>query len=237
MSSSANAGETVRNGLCFPVYQAIDSFAHGDGFEGATTLACPVGVGAIAQGVKAGIEGDWEKAAGKAGQAILEPFGFGAGSGGKAAGEAIYREATAKDEEKAEEKPLEQTDPLEEEKRKATEEPREARIAAATADDAAKRAAYMAARQSGANRAQAQALSNANSPTGNQSNMSSNLRSASGMTQNDWLMKQGYANALAREANNLKAGAGLNTLGAIFGGAGQGASTGAGIGSSLGGGK
>lgn len=41
-------------------------------------------------------------------------------------------------------------------------------------------------------------------------------------TQNDYLMKMGYANALDQQAKNMEAGSFLNTLGAIFGGAGTG---------------
>ena len=40
----------------------------------------------------------------------------------------------------------------------------------------------------------------------------------------------GYSKGLEQQAGNIKAGAMLNTLGAIFGGAGSGASVGASIG-------
>lgn len=97
-------------------------------------------------------------------------------------------------------------------------------------------AAYQAARNQGLTAAEAQALKgqSENSTRGNATNIGTALRSTGQSTQNDWLEKQGYANALGMQANNLQNGAFLNTLGAIFGGAGTGASVGASIG---GGGK
>ena len=97
-------------------------------------------------------------------------------------------------------------------------------------------AAYQAARNQGLTAAEAQALKgqSENATRGNATNIGTALRSTGQSTQNDWLEKQGYANALGMQANNLQYGALLNTLGAIFGGAGTGASVGASIG---GGGK
>lgn len=97
-------------------------------------------------------------------------------------------------------------------------------------------AAYQAARNQGLTAAEAQALKgqSENATRGNATNIGTALRSTGQYTQNDWLEKQGYANALGMQANNLQSGVLLNTLGAIFGGAGTGASVGASIG---GGGK
>ena len=93
-------------------------------------------------------------------------------------------------------------------------------------------AAYQAARNQGLTSAEAQAIKgqSENSTKGNATNIGAALRSTGQSTQNDWLEKQGYAKGLGMQADNLRQGAFLNTLGAIFGGAGTGASVGASIG-------
>ena len=90
---------------------------------------------------------------------------------------------------------------------------------------------------SSANFAASSAMAGAQTDGTNQSSALSAARNAGNLSQNDWLQKQGYATGLAREAENKKKGAFLDTLGGIFGGAGSGASTGASTGASLGGSK
>lgn len=106
------------------------------------------------------------------------------------------------------------------------------RIASAE-DDVAKRAAYRAARNEGANRAAASALSGTQAQEGNATNALTAARSAAGSTQNDYLAKIGYANQLEREASNIQKSAVANSINAGFQGAASGASTGL----SLGGGR
>ena len=106
------------------------------------------------------------------------------------------------------------------------------RIASAE-DDVAKRAAYRAARNEGANRAAASALSGTQTQEGNTTNALTAARNAAGSTQNDYLAKIGYANQLEREGENIRKSAIANSINAGFQGAAAGAATGA----SLGGGK
>lgn len=106
------------------------------------------------------------------------------------------------------------------------------RIASAE-DDVAKRAAYRAARNEGANRAAASALSGTQAQEGNTTNALTAARNAAGSTQNDYLAKIGYANQLEREGENIRKSAIANSINAAFQGAASGAATGA----SLGGGK
>lgn len=106
------------------------------------------------------------------------------------------------------------------------------RIASAE-DDVAKRAAYRAARNEGANRAAASALSGTQAQEGNTTNALTAARNAAGSTQNDYLAKIGYANQLEREGSNIQKSAIANSINAGFQGAAAGAATGA----SLGGGK
>lgn len=106
------------------------------------------------------------------------------------------------------------------------------RIASAE-DDVAKRAAYRAARNEGANRAAASALSGTQTQEGNTTNALTAARNAAGSTQNDYLAKIGYANQLEREGENIRKSAVANSINAGFQGAAAGAATGA----SLGGGR
>lgn len=100
-----------------------------------------------------------------------------------------------------------------------------ARVANAAQEDVAKRAAYLNARQTGANKATASAVGGIQSED-NTANYSSAMKNAATGTQADYLEKMGYANALQQEASNKKAGAFLNSLGGFFQGAGTGAAVG-----------
>ena len=106
-----------------------------------------------------------------------------------------------------------------------TQEARDAREAASATEDVSRRAAYDAARNTGANRAASSAIGGSNTPAvGTQ--MQSALRNAGSSTQNDYLAKMGYANAAEMEASNKQKGAFLTGLGGIFQGAATGAQTG-----------
>lgn len=104
----------------------------------------------------------------------------------------------------------------------------------ANAENATRNAAYESARNAGAGKAGAQALSGLteDSTASNTANINSALRSSRVQSQNDYLTKMGYAKGLDQQAKNMEAGGWLNTLGAIFGGAGSGAGVGASIGGS-----
>ena len=112
------------------------------------------------------------------------------------------------------------------------EEARKARVASAGEEDVSRKAAYQAARNTGANRAASSAIGSSIDTRGLQSNIGSALRNAGTSTQADYLNKLGYVQGLEQNAQNMKAGAFLNNLGGIF----QGAATGAKTGMSLGGG-
>lgn len=235
-SSGSSAGEKVVSGLCFPVYQATKKLSEGDTFGGIATGLCPVGVGAAAEGIKAAAEGDYRKAAGKAGQFLLEPIGFGAGSGGYDAGTGIYDWATKKDEETEGLDADTIEDPLAEEEQELEEEA-DARDVTNQEQNTARKAAYQAAINAGATPAQAQAAADAQTPIGNAANNLQLLRSAGTSSRALERERAGYADALAREAKNLNEGRKRAIGAAALGGAGTGAQTGISVGSSLGGKK
>lgn len=111
------------------------------------------------------------------------------------------------------------------------EEARKARVASAGEEDTARKAAYQAARNTGANRAASSAIGSSVDTRGLQSNAASALRSATTSTQADYLNKMGYVQGLESNLENTKAGSFLNTLSGV----GQGAMAGAGTGASIGG--
>ena len=111
------------------------------------------------------------------------------------------------------------------------EEARKARETAATEEDTARKAAYQAARNTGANRAASSAIGSSVDTRGLQSNAASALRNAATSTQADYLNKMGYVQGLESNLENTKAGSFLNTLSGV----GQGAMAGAGTGASIGG--
>lgn len=115
----------------------------------------------------------------------------------------------------------------------AADEARNARINAANQEDIARRAAYQAARNTGANRAAASVVGSSVDTRGNQSNALSALRSGAASTQADFLAKQGYNQGLEQNAANTKAGSFLTNLGGIFSGFSQGLGTGASIGGAI----
>ena len=91
--------------------------------------------------------------------------------------------------------------------------------------------ANQAARTAGAsNYAAGNVAGEAGQQSNNIGNYYTNAKNLGTSTQADWLNKQGYAQGQQQEASNLKAGSFLNTLGAIFGGAGTGAQAGMSIG-------
>jgi hypothetical protein len=235
-SGGSSAGETVKKGLCFPMYQAWKAHEEGNDFDAVSTMACPVGVGAGAQAIKAAAEGDYRKAAGKAGRFALEPFGFGAGIGGEAAGEGIYDFVTKKDEETDGLETDTKEDPVAEEEQEIEEE-EEARDVTNAEYNTARKAAYQAAINAGATPAQAQAMADSQTPIGNAAGNLQTLRSAGTETRAQERERAGYADALAREAKNLNEGRKRAIAAAALGGAGTGAQTGLSVGSSLGGKK
>lgn len=113
------------------------------------------------------------------------------------------------------------------------EEARKARVASAGEEDTARKAAYQAARNTGANRAASSAIGSSIDTRGLQTNIGSALRNAATSSQADYLNKMGYSNALGQQASNLQAGAFLNNISSIFQGAASGAKTGASIGGGI----
>lgn len=235
-SSGDSVGEKVVSGLCFPVYQAVNSFNEGDAFGGAATLLCPVNIGPTAEAIKAVAEGDYRKAAGKTGRLLLDTMGFGVGSLMEDAGTGIYDFVTKKDDETDDLEADTKEDPVAEEEQEIEEE-EEARDITNQEANTARKAAYQAAINAGATPAQAQAAADSQTPIGNAAGNLQLLRGAGTETRALERERAGYADALAREAKNLNEGRKRAIGAAALGGAGTGAQTGLAFGNSLGGKK
>lgn len=106
---------------------------------------------------------------------------------------------------------------------------RETRESGIAEREAAAKQAQTQARSQGQSRGLASSLGNAplsGYSAENYANNRGTLANLGQSTQNDYLMKMGYVNALDQQAKNMEAGSFLNTLGAIFGGVGSGAQVG-----------
>lgn len=106
---------------------------------------------------------------------------------------------------------------------------RETRESGIAEREAAAKQAQTQARSQGQSRGLASSLGNAPLSGYSAENYANNrgmLANLGQSTQNDYLMKMGYVNALDQQARNMQAGSFLNTLGSVFGGAGSGAQIG-----------
>lgn len=122
-------------------------------------------------------------------------------------------------------------------KKKATEaqqkyakEQREARESGIVNREAAAKQAQTQARSQGMSKGLAASIGNAPLSGQASANYSGNLSALQNLgqsTQNDYLQKMGYANALEQQASNMEKGSALNIVGAAVGGAGAGAGLGA----------
>ena len=227
-----DVGKTLISAVCWPVYGAITKAANGDWAGAAGDFFCPVGINRGVEAIQcwqAGkvVEGIADvllpgTVPGASPSVILDKTGF---------SNFLTCQANGQNDVTPNITPIPQ---IEEQLNKddGTETARDSRNIAATEDDVTRRAAYLSARNAGANRAAASAMAGAQTDPTNQAAALSAAKNAGSYTQNDWLEKMGYANALSQQAANKKNGAFLDTIGAIFSGAGAGA----GMGASLGGG-
>ena len=232
----------IRDAICWPTYGIVNDLVNQNYDNAAAKALCPIGVSSIYDATEC-----WEAGKAAAGAAdILLPNLVPAGSFAGLAKETGADTAITNAVNQAM-NPTTNVDlstannaeaPTEEAVTKAlkgddgAKEAIDSRRIASAEDDVTRRAAYRAARNAGANRAASSAMAGAQTDGTNQSSALSAARNAGNLSQNDWLQKQGYATGLAREAENKKKGAFLDTLGGIFGGAGSGASTGASLGGS-----
>lgn len=106
----------------------------------------------------------------------------------------------------------------------------QAREATIANREAAAKQAQTQARTQGMSKGLASSIGNAPLSGQQSANYGNNLGALKNLgqtTQNDYLQKMGYANALQQQAENMEKGSKLNVIGSAIGGAGSGASVGA----------
>ena len=252
----SNVGNAALNAVCFPVYgtaKTIAQAANGDGWGALETgleTVCPVGIGQSANAVTNFARGDVAGGVEKAVETVLPPSLMDpVTAAGSAATSDLAKQATQNlidGHNQAEQikndpnlQPKEE-DPKDEEEQKIAEK-EEARNITNQQATTARKAAYQAAINSGATPAQAQAAADAQTPIGNFAGNYAALAGAGANARANYRERQGYADALGRETQNLAEARDRAIWAAALQGGGQGAQTGMdifhGSGNSVGGGN
>ena len=229
--------------LCFPVYgtgEAIVKGALGDwqgAFESGMETLCPISVGPAANTIERFANGDIAGGVQNA-MRIFSPSSMvtvdpisntidaALSNLGKQGTQAII-DGSNKNKQVAANPALQpkKEDPVSEEEQKIVEKD-EARDITNQQANTARKAAYQAAINAGATPAQAQAAADAQTPIGNFAGNYSALAGAGANSRAAYRERQGYADALAREARNLEEARKREIANAAFQGAGTGAQTG-----------
>ena len=237
----SNVGNAALNAVCFPVYgtaKTIAQAANGDGWGALETgleTVCPVGIGQSANAVTNFVRGDVAGGVEKTVETLLpgslmDPVT----AAGSAATSDLAKQATqnAIDSHNAAtiaaNDPALNTkeeDPKDEEEQKIAEK-EEARDITNQQANTARKAAYQAAINSGATPAQAQAAADAQTPIGNFAGNYAALAGAGANARANYRERQGYADALGRETQNLAEARDRAIWAAALQGGGQGAQTG-----------
>lgn len=236
-----NVGLSAISALCSVVYGTVNTIAKGAYGDGWGALAsgletvCPIGIGQSANAVTNFARGDIAGGVQKTVETLLpgsflDPLTTAGsvltGEAAKAATKAILDSNNAAN--NAVNNPAlnpKKEDPASEEQQKIDEMGDAIDITNQQANTARK-AAYQAAINSGATPAQAQAAADAQTPIGNFAGNYSALAGAGANTRATYRERQGYADALAREARNLAEARNREIANAALQGAGTGAQTG-----------
>ena len=237
----SNVGNAALNAVCFPVYgtaKTIAQAANGDGWGALETgleTVCPVGIGQSANAVTNFARGDVAGGVEKTVETLLpgslmDPV-TAAGSaatsdlakqGVQAAIDAQNNINQIKNDPDLKPK---QEDPVDEQEQIIAEK-EEARDITNQQANTARKAAYQAAINSGATPAQAQAAADAQTPIGNFAGNYAALAGAGANARANYRERQGYADALGQETQNLAKARDRAILAAGLQGSGQGAQTG-----------
>jgi hypothetical protein len=235
-----NVGQAAAGALCSVVYGTVNTVqkaANGDGwgaFESGMETICPIGIGQSANAVERYSRGDTAGGVQKTVETLL-PGSFldpvtTAGSVltgelAKDATQSIIDSNTAAEAAVSDVTSNSEEDPVAEEQQK-TEEKEDARDITNQQANTARKAAYQAAINSGATPAQAQAAADAQTPIGNTAGNYSALSQAGANARAAYRERQGYADALGRESQNLEEARKRAIAAAALSGASSGASTG-----------
>ena len=259
-SFGKDVGFGALKSLCFPVYGTIDAIAKGawgnwqGAFESAAETLCPMHIGSAANAIERFANGDIAGGVQNS-MRIFSPSSLvpsdpfsnaidaALSNAGKQGVQAII-DGNNKNKQAMNNPALQpKVDPKEdvkEEEQKIVEKD-EARDITNQQANIARKAAYQAAINSGATPAQAQAAADAQTPIGNFAGNYAALAGAGANARANYRERQGYADALGREALSLAEARNKEILAAALQGAGMGAQGGMSIfpsnGNSVGGGN
>ena len=227
-------GQAAAAAVCSLVYGGIKGgiqIAQGNGKEGAYTIldsVCPIGISSTVHAVDNFIQGDVPGGVKETIKTVLpggllDPISSGlseaTGEGGKALTEWIMGNKDEKPPETKEEDPKKEAEDKEEEKE-------DARDITNQQANTARKAAYQAAINAGATPAQAQSAADAQTPIGNYAGNYAALSGAGANARAAYRERQGYADALSRETENLEDARTKAITAAALSGGGSGAQTG-----------
>ena len=228
-------GQAAVAAVCSLVYGGIKGgiqIAQGDGKEGAYTIldsVCPIGISSTVQAVDSFINGDVPGGVKNTVEAILpggllDPISSGLSEATGEAGKLVTEKLMSKNDETEapESKP---EDPKKEAEEK-EEEKEDARDITNQQANTARKAAYQAAINAGVTPAQAQSAADAQTPVGNYAGNYAALAGAGANARAAYRERQGYADALSRETENLENARTKAIIAAALSGGGSGAQTG-----------
>lgn len=228
-------GQAAVAAVCSLVYGGVKGgikIAQGNGKEGAFDIldsVCPIGISSTVQAVDSFVNGDVPGGVKNTVEAIfpgglLDPISSGLSEATGELGKSITEKIMGNnsDEETPESKP---EDPKKEAEEK-EEEKEDARDITNQQANTARKAAYQAAINAGVTPAQAQAAADAQTPIGNYAGNYAALSGAGANARAAYRERQGYADALSRETENLENARTKAITAAALSGGGSGAQTG-----------
>ena len=227
-------GQAAVAAVCSLVYGGVKGgikIAQGNGKEGAFDIldsVCPIGISSTVKAADSCINGDVSEGVKQTVKTLLpggllDPISSGLSEATGEAGKAVTEKLMGKnDEETPESKP---EDPKQEAEEK-EEEKEDARDITNQQANTARKAAYQAAINAGATPAQAQSAADAQTPIGNYAGNYAALSGAGANARAAYRERQGYADALSRETENLENARTKAITAAALSGGGSGAQTG-----------
>lgn len=231
-----NAGQAAIAAVCSLVYGGIKGgiqIAQGNGKKGAFTIldsVCPIGISSTVQAVDSFVNGDVPGGVKNTVKSIfpgglIDPISSGLSEATGEVGKAITEKLMGGDTGDVPPPAPKSKAPTAEAQAK-EEEKEDARDITNQQANTARKAAYQAAINAGVTPAQAQAAADAQTPIGNYAGNYAALSGAGANARAAYRERQGYADALSRETENLENARKRAIIAAALSGGGIGAQTG-----------
>ena len=228
-------GQAAAAAVCSLVYGGIKGgiqIAQGNGKEGAFTIldsVCPIGISSTVRATDSFINGDVSEGVKQTVKTVLpggllDPISSGLSEATGELGKGITEKIMGNN--SNEETPSPKPEDPKTEAEEKEEEKEDARDITNQQANTARKAAYQAAINAGATPAQAQSAADAQTPIGNYAGNYAALSGAGANARAAYRERQGYADALSRETENLENARTKAITAAALSGGGSGAQTG-----------